>query len=267
MMIRKQYAILLCIYLFFQVVPPASGQENSVDDEQLKAFNNVAIPSFIEVDNHKQGDEYRIVLLGNSLSFHGKAPNIGWHLECGMAASELEKDYAHVLFRLIDSVMPDKRIRMRISGISTFERNPAGYNLTALDSMKKFQPDLLIIQIGENVVFEGVTTPELFEEKYVSLIRHFQKDRQPLVVCTTPFFPSLSKNKVINRVASLTNSFLVDLSHLVLLDKENYAKDETNYPGDKSTWKVDGIGIHPGDKGMKNIAEQLFITIHAALHK
>jgi hypothetical protein len=58
---------------------------------------------------------------------------------------------------------------------------------------------------------------------------------------------------------------MVDLSHLSLLDNENFAKDEKNYQGDKSLWYVDGIGIHPGDKGMENISNQLFITINASI--
>jgi hypothetical protein len=61
-----------------------------------------------------------------------------------------------------------------------------------------------------------------------------------------------------------TESYLADLSHLPLLDKKNYAKDETNYPGNRSEWKNEGIGIHPGDYGMKNIAQQLFIFVNAA---
>ena len=66
-------------------------------------------------------------------------------------------------------------------------------------------------------------------------------------------------------MALSTNSYLVDLSHLPLLESENYAKDEKKYPGDKSVWKVNGIGNHPGDFGMKNIANQIFIIINAII--
>ena len=86
-----------------------------------------------------------------------------------------------------------------------------------------------------------------------------------MTICTTPFFPSLPKNEIVEKVALSTNSYLVDLSHLPLLNTENYAKVEKNYLGDKSVWKVGGIGIHPGDIGMKNIAEQIFITVNASI--
>ena len=68
---------------------------------------------------------------------------------------------------------------------------------------------------------------------------------------------------MIEQVALETKSYVADLSHLPLLESQNYAKDEANYAGDKSVWKVSGIGIHPGDYGMKNIAQQLFIIINA----
>ena len=68
-------------------------------------------------------------------------------------------------------------------------------------------------------------------------------------------------NEIIKKVALSTNSHIVDFSHLTLLDSENYARDEREYPGNKAVWKASGIGMHPGDKGMKNIAQELFLTI------
>ena len=115
------------------------------------------------------------------------------------------------------------------------------------------------------MAIEEQNVPLLFEQKYIELINCFKKKGNPLMICTTPFFPSLQKNKIIEKVALSTNINMVDLSHLPLLESENYAKDEKKYLGDKSVWKVDGIGIHPGDIGMENIANQLFITINASI--
>ena len=70
---------------------------------------------------------------------------------------------------------------------------------------------------------------------------------------------------MVRSVTSSTGSFLVDLSHLTLLDKNNLAINEMGYQGDKTQWKVSGIGKHPGDAGMQNIADQFFITINAFL--
>ena len=42
-------------------------------------------------------DGIRVMFVGNSITLHGKNANIGWHNECGMAASSKEKDYVHLL--------------------------------------------------------------------------------------------------------------------------------------------------------------------------
>jgi hypothetical protein len=256
--------MLLCI-VFTCNAQSGNANKNKVSDEQLKAMNNVPVLPYIEASNNGKGEEFKILILGNSLAYHGIAGDIGWNHAWGMAASEIDKDYAHLLLKMTDSIMPGRHINMRISGIAAFERAPMTYDFSALNDLVLFRPDLIVIQIGENVSFNDVCTPADFKGKYISLIRYLKKDRHPLIICTTPFFPSAVKNNVTQQVASATKSFLVDLSHLALSDERNYAKNEANYPGDKTVWKVDGIGLHPGDFGMKNIARQIFTVINACM--
>ena len=264
----KTIRIITIVHMFLYIVYPSHGQsgdanKTKVSDEQLKVFNNVPDLPYIEANNNKSGEPFKIAIFGNSLSHHIILPNIGWRHAAGMAASEIDKDYAHLLLWMTDSIMPEKHIIVRIKATAEFERNPLSFNFSELDHLVSFQPDLLIIQIGENVSFNENCTPEVFREKYISLIRYLKQERHPTVICTTSFFPSAAKNDVTKQVAMATKSFLVDLSHLALSDDRNYAKNEENYPGDKSVWKVAGIGIHPGDFGMKNIAQQIFTVINA----
>lgn len=256
---------IITVQLSLCIVFICNSQEvkTGVSDEQLRAMNNAPMSPYIEASNHKKGEEFKILILGNSLAHHGIAPDIGWDHAAGMAASEIEKDYAHLLLQMTDSIMPDKNIRMRIAGMAVFERNLTTFDFSVLDNLVSFHPDLIIVQIGENVSFDGTQTPDLFREKYISLIRYLQRDRHPTIICTTSFFPSATKSAVTRQVALTTKSFLVDLSHLALSDEQNYAKNETGYPGDRDRWKVDGIGVHPGDFGMKNIAREIFTVINA----
>lgn len=239
--------------------------ETVVEDSQLQAMNNVFIPSFIDTCNNKTGESYKILVIGNSLSIHAIAKDIGWNYFSGMAATSIEKDYVHLLFKKIENKLPNRNLYLRISQFANFERNLATLNPKSLDSLISYQPDLIIFQLGENVRIQNQKDETLFEEKYIELINSFKQNGNPMTICTTPFFPSLPKNEIVQKVALETNSYLVDLSHLPLLNTENYAKDEKNYSGDKSVWKVGGIGIHPGDIGMENIAEQIFITINATI--
>lgn len=241
--------------------------ETDIENSKLLAMNNVFNPLFVDTCNNKSGDTFKILVIGNSISRHGMAKDIGWNHINGMAATSIEKDYVHLLFKDIENKFPQNRICLRISSFATFERDLCKIETRKIDSLVLYQPDLIVFQLGENVCIQNKADGLKFEEKYIELINYFRKSGNPLIICTTPFFPSNIKNEIIEKVALSTNSYLVDLSHLTLLNTENYAKDDKNYLGDKSVWKSEGIGIHPGDLGMKNIEKQIFIIVNAALSK
>jgi len=100
----------------------------------------------------------------------------------------------------------------------------------------------------------------------MALLNYVKDTLKPIVMCTTTFFPSQSKSEIIKRVALQTNSFLADMSYLVLMDETNYAKNVKEYSADKSIWKVGGIGAHPGDIGIKNISMQIFLNLNASFN-
>jgi len=237
-------------------------KQNENNAETLKKMNPTFNVKFTDTTSQKLGQEFKVLVLGNSIARHEILKEIGWTHISGMAATNIENDYAHLLFKQLQNELPDKKVSLRIINFAFFERMPSILNLHLIDTITSYNPNLVIFQLGENVSPSDST---IFKEKYIELIKSFQKKGNPIVICTTPFFPSLENNKMIAKVAIATKSFLVDLSNLPLLDEENYAKNEKQYKGNKREWKVNGIGIHPGDKGMKNIEEQLYLTIVAAL--
>jgi hypothetical protein len=241
-----------------------NAQKNKVTDENLSPMNRVAMDLYVEFSNNVEGEEFSILLIGNSILWHGKAPDIGWVNECGMAASSAENDYAHILFRKLESLMPDRKIKIRLTNAAPFERDMAAFDFNIINKIKQgFISDFIVFQLGENVPYN--MDSKLYEEKYTSFINEFKKGNKAVTLCTTPFFPDLKKSIIGRKVALNTKSFLVDLSALSLLDEENLAKNEKDYPLDRSQWKVEGIGLHPGNKGMDSIAETIFIVINATI--
>jgi hypothetical protein len=256
--------LILMFILFYQ--NQVLGQDNPNLKKQLSEMNNIHMASFRDTTSSNNGKLFKVLIVGNSIANHGVAKKIGWLYQNGMAASNIGNDYAHLLFKEIINLMPKNKISMRVANNAGFERNFDNFNLNKVNNLKKYKPDLIVFQLGENVTFDSIKTRNLFEQKYTKFINYIKDKNNPIVICTTPFFPSLEKNIAIKNITKKTNSFKVDLSHLVLLDKKNYAKNELDYQGDKTTWKANGIGIHPGDYGMQNIASEIMVVINAVIN-
>ena len=116
------------------------------------------------------------------------------------------------------------------------------------------------VKVGENgKIFGGVSTKEIaqeLEKQYAQLLANFPNSIK--IICI-PFWPDKNKQNVITKIAVDNNVYLVDLSHLGNgIDKKNYASSYRKY-------KQPGVGEHPGDYGMRNIANNLFTVINCTM--
>lgn len=257
--------VFLVILVFnFIICSDIFAQNNSTINETLKAFNKSKYLLVNDTTNNRKRKPFKILIIGNSISYHYASDSIGWSHNSGMAATNIRNDYAHLLFEKTEKLLPKRKISMRVINLAFFERNFSTYNFKLLDKLIN-HPDLIIFQLGENVVFNKINTPQKFEDRYVDLIKYIKKGKRTIVICTTPFFPSVEKNNIINKVALRSNSYVTDLSQLTLLNRQNYAINEVGYPKGRDKWKVSGIGIHPGNLGMMNIAQHIFVIINAAI--
>ena len=198
----------------------------------------------------------KILFLGNSITRHGVIEAFQPCMEVrGMMATTPDKDYVH---QLVTMIAENKHINVKytIANIAAFERTftTHPFSMRRLDNADVKQPDILIVQIGENVSEEDINDPKKFEDEYVKLLSNFPNAKR---IITLPFWPSKQKEYAITNVAIRTNSYLVDISHLGDgTDSQNFAKSYKKY-------KNPGVGAHPGDAGMKRIAELYYVIINA----
>ena len=98
------------------------------------------------------GGRFKVLIYGNSIAAHGRAPKLGWNADWGMAATSRDKDFAHLLIAGLEK-RRGERADYRIRNIAVLERNYRA-NLeeyTDLADDVAYAPDYVVIAIGENV--------------------------------------------------------------------------------------------------------------------
>ena len=87
----------------------------------------------------------KVAFLGNSITLHDAAPNIGWTNVWGMAASAEERDYVHLVTRGIERET-GRTAEVIVRNIADFERNFATYDVRKnLGDVIDFRPDSICL--------------------------------------------------------------------------------------------------------------------------
>jgi len=192
----------------------------------------------------------RILFLGNSITLHGPSAAVSWSGNWGMAASAPEKDYVHVL---VDSIarIRGRRPEMMADNIADFERHFESYDpRSRLAKHLAFRPDLVIIAIGENV--PALTTDQAratFESRLVDLLKIVRANGNPTILVRSCFWPEKTKDAILKKAGTQVGGIFVDIGQL--------SKDESNFARSERSYAHAGVAGHPGDKGMKAIADAL----------
>ena len=201
----------------------------------------------------------KVLFLGNSITLHGPAPQIGWTGNWGMAASARGKDFVH---RLLDRIAPAAggEPRVMVRNIADFERGLSAFNIREnLKDELQFKPDVIILAIGENAA--SPTTDESrtqFTTALASLLAELKQSRQPqpTIIVRSLFLPDAEKDQHMKRVSTEAGVIFLDISKLGL-EEANYARSER---------QIEHVGVagHPGDKGMQALADALWNAIKQA---
>ncbi len=217
----------------------AQMSKNTVDSKnQLKESSVVRF-------HNTESDGVRVMFMGNSITLHGSAPAIGWIPECGMAASAPENDYVHILENKILEVAPNAAFC--ICQVAEWERcYKTGFEKYPIyESAKNFNADIIVVRFIENCPggdFEG----DVFRRELEALINYLDPNGNAKIVVTTGFWRHPGDSQLIEYAKD--NSLpLVPLGDLG-------ERDDMKAIG---LFEHGGVANHPGDLGMKNIAERI----------
>ena len=191
----------------------------------------------------------KVAFLGNSITLHGIAPQIGWTNLWGMAASARERDYVHLVTRGIERET-GRSAETIVRNIYDFERDFANYDVRkGLGDVVDFQPDYLVIAMGENV--RDLSTPELkegYRKAFKELLGALLSGRtRPRTVVRGVFWRNAAKDEAMSKVA---NEFGVPFVR---------TDDLGSDPAMKAIglFAHAGVANHPGDKGMAETAARI----------
>lgn len=204
------------------------------------------------------GGSKKILFIGNSITRHGPKAEIGWEHDWGMAASAPEKDYVHQTVEILKE--RGLCVDFAFANFSKWEVNY--WDDTVLEECDKFlqyQPDLIVIRIGENI-WSRTVRHKLDEIPlypcFDRMVKAFAKNGAQIVL-TDLFWQHEPIDEPIHRVAAENGYPLVHLGDLGELD-ENKAV---------GLFEHKGVAAHPGDLGMYRIAQRIASKILEVIKK
>jgi len=197
----------------------------------------------------------KVIILGNSITRHGPKADIGWLDDWGMAASALEKDYVHLLLKRFTEAACGKAPESLVKNIADFEREYATYDVSAVfKPLAAFEADIIIMAIGENVPALDTEKAKInFHRALTMLLTTLKQGCNPTVFVRSSFWPDAAKDGIMKQVCAETGSVFVDISRL--------GAEESNYARSERTFTNTAVANHPGDKGMRKIADAIWNAV------
>ena len=230
---------------------------NSIEKmEQQITENSKTIAMILRKNADWQYHNY--LAIGNSITRHAIVPGV-WFGDWGMAASIRDKDYVHLVGNTIGADTIDSY------GVIGWETNEAGDRsvyLDQFDSLNLASRDLITIGLSENV--RDISS---FKADYEELIDYI-RERSPSskILLLGSIFFSEPKDNIIRQVAASQNVLYADC-HTSLKPDDFALQVGSSVYGDDGIWHVitpeihQIIGSHPGDSGMKYLADQIIDTL------
>ncbi len=210
-----------------------------------------------------QKPEVKVLVLGNSLLNHGPNESLGWSGSWGMAASSADKDYYHVLQRIVKESNPDVNITFSTGSGTGLERAieekvdkdyTADLDASIKDKLISFKPDIVIFQFAENAATVSTKSTanafRQFGEYCMKTVPGIQ------VVYCTPALGSEAKAIAIRQAAEETGCHLAEL---IKFNKSEYKAI--------GQFSHAGVAGHPSDKGMEAIGTELAKTVNVLIGK
>ena len=219
-----------------------------IEKNSVSATNQLKKNSYVTFIQ-EEGKGKKVMFVGNSITRHGVLPEIGWYCDWGMAASALENDYVHLLVDKINMIEPDTSFCVcQVAKWECEYKNGSEY-LQAYKSARDFEADVIVFRMIENCPHQDFDKNTFYRE-YQHLIDYLNPAGKAKIILTTGFWKHPGDDTII-RIAKEREYPYIYLGELGEDDKMKAI----------GLFEHTGIANHPGDLGMKHIAELIWEKI------
>lgn len=218
---------------------------NSIEKNTVSAENQINVKFRTQFIGSDTPDK-KVLILGNSITYHGEKADIGWHGNWGMAASNPENDYVHLLYKKSKELCP--KVQFCVVQISSLEADFCNIELMKeYEIIKNYAPDIVVLRFGENIKSGKYDLTKL-NQSYDYFVKNYLVSSKAYLIFTTCFWENGFVDEMIRKYCGIFGGELIELGDL--------GEDDSM----KAIGKFEHSGVqnHPGDLGMKNIADRIY---------
>ncbi len=209
-----------------------------------------------EGDNLKKG--LKVICLGNAVTMQEYDPDAGWYSSWGMAATQEENDYCHLLEKLLCREYSGTTVTPL--NISDWEQNPS------MDLNKRLDrycdgKDVIIIRLGENI-----SDKDSFRSGIRKLVQYCKGQAQHVMI-TGCLWKDDEKEAAVRDIAEGFGIPYVSLDGIDSPDKHPALGDYLYDTGGNRYEVTQNLLRYPNDMGMEMIAEAISEKLLAYLEE
>ena len=220
------------------------GEFAELSKNTVTAKEQLKETEFVTFEN-AENTGLRVLFLGNSITRHAPKADIGWHFDHGMAASEKEKDYVHLLMVRIKKQDPNAAFCL-CQGAAwerCYQNGSKTYDL--FSSARDFGADIIVMRLTENCPYQAFDG-DIFARELSAFLTYLDPTGKAKRLYTTSFW---------RHPADTATRALAKKEHAPLIELSDLGeKPEMKALG---LFEHNGVANHPGDLGMEHIAARI----------
>ncbi len=206
----------------------------------------VHIMTFIYASDSSASSPIKILFLGNSITKHAPSQDLNWKGNWGMASSKGQFDYTSVTREILSDKL-QRQIEVQSINVSYFEKFPL-MNVRKVAEIVQREPyDVLVFFLGDNLSSDSVSIDK-FKIGYTELLNKVRADNQ-VIICIGVWWDSKIKDAALKSSCNGASGQFISLSDL--------SRNVNNRAHSERIFEIKGVGEHPGDRGMREIARRI----------